>query len=771
MIRWLACVLLFIQPMFGQTEFSQENATEMLKHLCIKIGPRPMGSPAEHIALEFAASKFKEYGCDTSYIMPMDHSSRANTTSGIAVGIKRGKTNRIIVIGGHIDSAGPEIPGADDDGSGAATVIELARVFGYRSMQSTLVFCCFGGEEQGLEGSKHFASYFPELDSVALMLQVDMANGLGVLDIDPDVHGQSAPKWLVRAAVEEFYNLGYENLRYPTHFFSMNYAGPAGSGSDHEPFLERGIPAIDFSTDVSKPIHTPRDNFENFDPRGLKRTGDLVAKLAVRFDGGTPNRVNEEYWLYLIGSTPIFIPLWGITVFALLSLILAIVAFIAVRARREFPDPSDAIQWKPWMYPLFWLVYIIAVIHRYKYQLPKMFLFSLIIVVCGYFSSDLIGLLRGVRHPWFTSIDFYIVLAAIAMFIGTWIVVQMSRKLRMSDCPYAYFSRAVIMLAVFLILFWPVSTKLTIEPAVALLFISLAMLVRQPALKFLFAAISPLWMLRLIFSEWDELLFRSFALGNLPSFVSTIILPLLFTLYILPFVFAFAAVFKDSERLQSILNNMRASSTLVILLIAFVSLGGYLLIRPTYNALWYRDVKVEENYDMNNDSTDVTIQSSEFLSGLTVSHEGIDTTMNARTTSVHIDPHNGFNTTWLNVQRFQQKYPSGDTMAHYDIALTLTTLFRPYTVDVTYSSEERNLRAFSTDYKFRTTKEGKKIEWYSFPDTVLHIPVSFPVIGNDSVKETIVVTFDSLAYPMKLNGEKMYFLPRTKYTQTWVYRK
>src|ERR1041385_7185561 len=274
-------VFLFIMnaSVHTQTDVSQENAANLLKVLSNDIGPRPMGSPAEHRALQFAAGKFKEYGCDTSYIMKMDRSSRANTTSGIAVGMKRGATKRIIIIGGHIDSAGPEIPGADDDGSGSAIVMELARVIGKRNTQSTIVFCCFGGEEQGLEGSQYFADHFENIDSVAMMLQVDMANGLGIIDLDPDMHARSAPRWLVQAAVEEFYNLGYEHLRYPTHFFSINYAASRGSGSDHESFLNKGIPAIDFSTDVSKPIHTPRDNFENFDPRGLKRSGDILLKL------------------------------------------------------------------------------------------------------------------------------------------------------------------------------------------------------------------------------------------------------------------------------------------------------------------------------------------------------------------------------------------------------------------------------------------------------------------------------------------------------------
>src|SRR6185436_3039806 len=172
------------QKVCAQPEFSQANALHHLHTLAVEIGPRPMGSPAERKALEYAVAQFREHGCDTAYIMNMPYSSRANTTSGIAVGIRRGATARMIVIGGHIDSAGPEIPGADDDGSGAATVIELSRVLSRRPSQSTLVFCCWGGEEQGLEGSKYFADHFEQIDSVALMLQIDMANGDGLIELD-----------------------------------------------------------------------------------------------------------------------------------------------------------------------------------------------------------------------------------------------------------------------------------------------------------------------------------------------------------------------------------------------------------------------------------------------------------------------------------------------------------------------------------------------------------------------------------------------------------
>ena len=152
----------------------------------------------------FASLDFYE-----SYLMEMKtaenemtHSS-INTNSGIAVGVLHGKTDRIIVIGGHIDSASPDIPGANDNGSGSAVVIELARILSKEQHQSTFVFCLFGGEEAGLCGSDYFVRHFPQLDSVVLMQNIDMANGSDILIPTVEIRDHCTPKWLVKAAFEE----------------------------------------------------------------------------------------------------------------------------------------------------------------------------------------------------------------------------------------------------------------------------------------------------------------------------------------------------------------------------------------------------------------------------------------------------------------------------------------------------------------------------------------------------------------------------------------
>ncbi len=746
-------LLIFLTFSFltAQTDFSQENAHQLLKHLSVDISPRTMGSPAERWALSFAVEKFREYGCDTTYIMKIDRFSRGNTNSGIAVGIKRGTTKRIIVIGGHIDSAEPEIQGANDDGSGSAVVMDAARVFGKRQTQSTMIFCCFGGEEQGLIGSTHFARNFTDIDSVVLMLQVDMADGSGILDFDPDAHQSlSAPKWLVTAAVEEFHNLGYKNLRYPTHFFSLNYSQKSGPGSDHEPFLQKGVPAIAFISDVGYPIHTSRDNFENFNLTGLKRSGDLIVKLVERFDGGIPSRELENYWLIMIWSIPIFIPPWGLWTFLIVAVMLTIIAFIAVRRRREPPNSIQRIRWSG----------------------IKMFLFTIIIITFGWFSSDVIGFIRGVRHPWLSVINLYFLFSIIASLIGGWIALRFSLKIKLSACPYVFYKRAVIILIIFLILLGLASLKLTVEPAMALLLISAAILIRNPILRLALVLAAPLWMLELVFSEWSSILFHEIAkldTTEMPKwflFNGGIIFAL--SLYILPFLFAFTAVVKDSQTIKVWISKIRRARILVILTLVLILLAVYMITQPVCDNFWQRDVHIDQEYDMNKHTMNVNISSSEYLDGIIFNRNGRDTSIASRITKFNFEPKSGFDTNWVNVFRKEKKQKFGDT-THYDIELTLSTKFRPYTVSISYSIDGKEMNAFDTPHQFRTDKTGKRIDWYSFPDSILIIPVKFSFIGNDSVKEKIEIVFDKLAYPIEVKGEMLYVVPRTKVVHEYSY--
>ena len=738
--------------LFGQSDFSQDNATHILKVLSVEIGPRPMGSPAEHRALEFAVNKFKEYGCDTAYIMPMNHSSQANTTSGIAIGIMRGSTKRIICIGGHMDSAGPEVPGTDDDGSGSATVIELCRTFANRRMHSTLMFCCFGGEEAGLEGSRYFVGHFEDLDSIDLMLQIDMANGVGPIELDPEAHEVIAPRWLVRAAIEEFYNLGYRGLEYPTHFFSLNYAFSEGSGSDHESFLKAGIPAIDFTTDVSKPIHTPRDNWENFDPRGLKRSGDVVQRLVERFDGGVPDRKTDQYWLYLIDKTPIFLPIWVLWIFLAGSILVALFAFVNVRRRREPPGRPDRIRWSG----------------------IKMFVFTVIVISFAWFSSDIVGFIRGYRHPAFNDFTLYLLYAFFFLLLGIWLLEQLARKFPLTRCPYVFFKRSAIILVTLSIVFGLGSIKLSVYPVLTLLLFSIAILGRNSSVKIVCALLAPLPLARFVFNEWFSLFAHSFASIPEQRFLVAAGINggaiLVFTIFLFPVMLALAAIDRDTAALHNVRAALSSKTTLAIFLLGCVIMTIILIQRPVYDNLWYRKVHVNESFNLSEHTKEITLKSPEYLSGIRIHRANSDTVIEDRTATARFDQYGELDTTWLTVNRKEQKEQSGDTMT-YNVELTLESKLRPYAVVLTYSSSNEQFPGFRCPWLSTGENRQRVLSWFTFPDSVLVVPVKFQLIGNDSVRENIEVTYNKLACPMECERELTYFIPRTKYVDEHVYRK
>ncbi|MBM2840669.1 MAG: putative aminopeptidase, partial [Bacteroidetes bacterium] len=327
-------------------EFSQDSAYAFLTTLVREIGPRPMGSPAEQKAMDWAVARFKQFGCHQAYVMPMTVAEGVNTNSGIAIGVLKGKSDHIIVIGGHIDSSGPDVPGANDDGSGVACVIELARVLSRQQHESTIMFCCWGGEEQGLRGSKYFVEHFDRLDSIDLMLQIDMADGASTLEIDPDFGEMSAPRWLTEAAYDVFFNdLHRTGLVYPVASATLNAVLGGVTGSDHNAFLEKGIPAIDFTSDVDYPIHTPQDHLDNFQPSGLKRTGDLVLALVERFDAGVPSRTTERYLLVQFGTVPILLPHWLLWSFISCSVVVAIASILVLRRQAFIVEGTQRVRW------------------------------------------------------------------------------------------------------------------------------------------------------------------------------------------------------------------------------------------------------------------------------------------------------------------------------------------------------------------------------------------------------------------------------------------
>lgn len=132
---------------------------------------RGIGAARRWVASEFAAISKDCGGCltvDTPSEIAANKRIPKPTEVMDVLAIQRGATDpeRVIVISGHLDSrvtdvmnASAEAPGANDDGSGTAAVIEAARVLSKHRFPATLVFAVLSGEEQGLNGGHVLADY------------------------------------------------------------------------------------------------------------------------------------------------------------------------------------------------------------------------------------------------------------------------------------------------------------------------------------------------------------------------------------------------------------------------------------------------------------------------------------------------------------------------------------------------------------------------------------------------------------------------------------
>jgi hypothetical protein len=215
--------------------------------------------------------------------------------AGNVVAVIPGKNNpeQCVVLGGHYDSAGPfnNAPGADDNASGTACVLQCARILSGYQFDRTLVFIAFGAEEQGLDGSEHYASEAAAAgDDIVAMINVDM---LGYLasgdDLDVDVVNNTASQWLRDQAFAVA-------STYVPETPAVSGSLPTGAGSDHMSFWDHGFDAVmlwEDSDEFSPYIHTAGDTIgTSYNSSELARQSTrvviaLAADLAGPVDAAT----------------------------------------------------------------------------------------------------------------------------------------------------------------------------------------------------------------------------------------------------------------------------------------------------------------------------------------------------------------------------------------------------------------------------------------------------------------------------------------------------
>lgn len=181
--------------------------------------------------------------------------------------------DEIIIVGGHMDHLGISpigdvMNGANDNASGTAVAMEMARVMklnGYKPKR-TVIFAAWAAEEQGLLGSEHYADCPTHpIEKTIVYFNMDMVG-----------HGTKNVRFRGTTYGPQIWDVLEEKL--PKEILEYTKSGPGGpGGSDHTPFLMKGVPAYALTTDGPHlKYHRNRDDTDLINPVILKKTGDLL---------------------------------------------------------------------------------------------------------------------------------------------------------------------------------------------------------------------------------------------------------------------------------------------------------------------------------------------------------------------------------------------------------------------------------------------------------------------------------------------------------------
>jgi hypothetical protein len=255
--------------------FSKERMLASVKLLASpEMRGRGAGTPELARAGEAIASAMREAGLE---VMPIDPA--APNVIAVLRGTKAEWSGQSVIVGAHYDHLGvgddgAVRPGADDNASGVAVLLELARQMASSGApERTVIFAAFAGEETGLVGSKAYVAApdswpFPASKAIG-MVNLDTVGRLGTGAIlvlgtstaDEWVHIANGAGYVTGARVQAV----------------MNDPG----GSDQMSFVAAGVPAVQLFTGAHPDYHAAGDTIEKIDGDGLVKVAAVAHEFAA----------------------------------------------------------------------------------------------------------------------------------------------------------------------------------------------------------------------------------------------------------------------------------------------------------------------------------------------------------------------------------------------------------------------------------------------------------------------------------------------------------
>jgi aminopeptidase YwaD len=290
------CLFLFLLYIPAKSQITQQHlpADRLQQHVAIlasdSLEGRGLGTQGKTKARDYIARQFAEAGLlpytsdyfQHFYLRFQLVTVEASNVIGYVEGADPVLRNEYIVIGAHYDHLGFEFKesekiiysGADDNASGAAAVIEMARYFALNPnlTKRSIIFIAFDAEESGLLGAKRFVeenTQFP-VNQIKAMFSLDMVGkyhenkglilkGMGLV--------RDAPKMAISLADDKDLKI-------------LDTSAEVEARTDTWPFGEAGIPAIHVFTGYKHtPYHKPEDKYDLLDYQGMARVTEYMNEL------------------------------------------------------------------------------------------------------------------------------------------------------------------------------------------------------------------------------------------------------------------------------------------------------------------------------------------------------------------------------------------------------------------------------------------------------------------------------------------------------------
>lgn len=286
---FFASAVLLSAAFYSSAQAPESREARLKNHVCTlasddmkgrRAGSEDAARAREYIAGQFRAMGLEPFGTD-GYEMRFSHSGGEYCDLvGIIPGSDPALKDEYIVLGAHYDHLGVRhgevFNGADDNASGTAAVIEIARELmkDPGALGRSVVLAAFDAEELGLFGSKALCKTLADslgTERIKLMMSIDMVGWYGTsgwLKMSGYATVKDGHKLLCEEAVSAGINLKLK--KFETSIFTA---------TDTEAFAQEGIPTLAVTTGLKSPYHKPGDDPGLIDYAGLDKVTAYIAGL------------------------------------------------------------------------------------------------------------------------------------------------------------------------------------------------------------------------------------------------------------------------------------------------------------------------------------------------------------------------------------------------------------------------------------------------------------------------------------------------------------